>query len=405
MKVLITGGAGFIGSTIASALIDAGLTPVVLDNLSSGREEFTAGRIFYRGDIGDGTLVDEIFAEHPEITAVVHCAGLIVVPESVREPLRYYRENVSKSIDMIEHLTRNGCRRIVFSSTAALYRATADMTVDENSPTQPLSPYARTKAFVEDILADCAAAGELKAISLRYFNPIGADPQMRTGLQVKNPSHALGRMIKAYEAGEPFAITGVGWPTRDGTAIRDYLHIWDLAEAHVAALMRFDDVVATSPSGYVVINIGGGKGTTVYELLNDFNVVIDAEMPYQTAGRRPGDILGAYTRTERSARLLGWVPKLTIEDGIRHALEWRSRDRGGLSEADTQPPAAAGPALAVPPTTPLPSTTQRVATTPLPPPPQLASPLPPTTPFPPATSFPPVGDGGADADLGARTRA
>jgi UDP-glucose 4-epimerase len=325
VKVLITGGAGFIGSTVASALLDEGITPIILDNLTSGRREFTVGRIFYQGDISDGALVDRIFAEHRDIDAVVHCAGLIVVPESVREPLRYYHENVAKSIDMIGHLLRNDCRRILFSSTAALYQASVDLTVDEESPTQPLSPYARTKAFIEDILADCAAAGHLQAISLRYFNPIGADPQMRSGLQAKNPSHALGRMIKAFEAREAFPVTGVDWPTRDGSAIRDYLHIWDLAQAHVAALLRFEEVVATSPTGYVVINLGGGTGTTVFELLADFSAVTGERMPFVAAPRRPGDVLGAYTRTELSARLLGWVPRLTIEDGIRHALEWRRR--------------------------------------------------------------------------------
>lgn len=184
MKVLVAGGAGFIGSTVVSACLDDGLVPVILDNLNTGRREFTRDRIFYQGDIADGALIDRIFADHPDITAVVHAAALIVVPESVAQPLRYYRENVGKSVDFLDHLLRNGCQRVLFSSSAAIYRPGEDFSVDENSDLEPTSPYGRTKAMLETILADTAAATDLRALSLRYFNPIGADPTMRTGLQL-----------------------------------------------------------------------------------------------------------------------------------------------------------------------------------------------------------------------------
>ncbi len=244
MKVLISGGAGFIGSTIASAAIDAGLTPVILDSLVTGKREFTRGRIFYHGDICDGSLVDEIFAAHPDIAAVVHCAALIVVPESVSDPVRYYRANVTKSLDFVASLLRNGCQRMIFSSSAAIYAPGADLSVHEESPVAPQSPYARTKALCEAMFADIAAAEPVRILSLRYFNPIGADPQMRTGLQLARPTHALGQMIMRFRNGEKFELTGTDYPTRDGSGIRDYIHVWDLARAHVAALSRFDDLIA-----------------------------------------------------------------------------------------------------------------------------------------------------------------
>ncbi|HEX5543125.1 MAG TPA: UDP-glucose 4-epimerase GalE [Micromonospora sp.] len=329
MKVLIAGGAGFIGSTVASACLDDGLQPVILDNLSTGRIEFTRNRIFYRGDIADGQLVDQIFSDHPEIAAVVHAAALIVVPESVAHPLRYYRENVAKSIDFIEHVLRNGCGRYLFSSSAAIYQPGDDFSVNENSPLDPTSPYARTKAMMETVLEDVAATTPLRALSLRYFNPIGADPKLRTGLQIRRPSHVLGKLITAAESGNEFFVTGVDWPTRDGSGIRDYIHVWDLARAHVAALHRFDMILP--PDGarsYEVVNLGTGAGVTVREIVRAFQSVADHPLRVREAGRRPGDSVGSYTSCERARQLLDWKPELTLEDGLRHSLQWaRIRDR------------------------------------------------------------------------------
>jgi UDP-glucose 4-epimerase len=318
VKVLITGGAGYIGSTIASACVDAGITPVILDNLVTGRRGFAAGRDFYRGDIADGPLVDRLFAEHPDIDAAIHCAGLIVVPDSVADPVLYYRANVSKSLEFVAHLLRNGCERLVFSSSAGIYKASEDLTVDEDSAIDPQSPYTRSKAICEEMFADIAAAEPLRVLSLRYFNPIGADPKMRTGLQLRRPTHALGKMIQAQEEGVPFVITGTDWPTRDGSGIRDYVHVWDLAAAHVAALTRFDAL----PGPVTAINLGTGAGTTVRELHNMFNHVSDHPVPAVEAERRPGDTAGTYTRNDRAERLLGWQPQYDVADGIRHSLQW-----------------------------------------------------------------------------------
>ena len=197
MRVLIAGGAGYIGSTVASACLDSGISPVVLDSLVAGRRELAAGREFYEGDIADGELIDRIFAENPDISAVIHCAALIVVPDSMADPIGYYRANVAKSLDFTEHLLRNGCGRLIFSSSASIYKASEDLTVDEDSPIEPQSPYGRTKAVCETMFADIAAARPIRVVSLRYFNPIGADPKMRTGLQLAQPTHALGQMIQA----------------------------------------------------------------------------------------------------------------------------------------------------------------------------------------------------------------
>lgn len=322
MKVLVGGGAGYIGSTICSALLDAGIAPVILDNLSTGPRAFTDGRIFYEGDIADSDLLDRIFVEHPDIGVAIHCSALIVVPESVSDPLRYYRENVGKSIEFYASLQRNGCRRMIFSSSAALYAAAADFTVEENSAIAPQSPYARTKAVMETALRDFAAAGGPHVISLRYFNPIGADPSLRTGLQLPRPTHALGKLIEAFETGDAFRLTGVDWATRDGSGVRDYVHVWDLALAHVAAVEKFDEVTAVDSSDYEVINLGTGSGTTVRELIAAFERVVGRSLPVEETGPRPGDVVGAYTRCDKSLRLLGWKAERSIDDGIRDALDW-----------------------------------------------------------------------------------
>ncbi|MCX4552934.1 UDP-glucose 4-epimerase GalE [Streptomyces sp. NBC_01387] len=320
MKVLISGGAGYIGSTVSSACLDAGITPVILDSLVTGRREFAEDRAFYQGDIADGELVDRIFVEHPDIEAVVHCAALIVVPDSVADPIGYYRANVAKSLDFAGHLIRNGCQKMIFSSSGSIYLPGEDFSVDEESGIAPQSPYARTKAVCEGMFADIAATQPIRILSLRYFNPIGADPELRTGLQLRRPSHALGKLIEAHDEGVPFRITGNGWPTRDGSGIRDYVHVWDLATAHVAALQRFEAALDGARSS--VINLGTGTGTTVTELVDAFNSVVTPPVAVVETGPRPGDVAGAFTRSDRAEQLLGWVPKFSVAEGIRDSLRW-----------------------------------------------------------------------------------
>ncbi|GAA0417447.1 UDP-glucose 4-epimerase GalE [Actinoplanes capillaceus] len=320
MKVLIAGGAGFIGSTIASCLLDNGHQPVILDNLVTGRREFCEGRPFYEGDIADTAILDRIFDEHPDITAVVHCAALIVVPESVERPVHYYRENVAKTLEFVDHLIGKGVTRLLFSSSASIYQPGEDFTVDENSALTALSPYARTKLIVEQMLSDITAATPIQVLSLRYFNPIGSDPKMRTGLQLRSPSHALGKLIEVYREGKAFPVTGVDYPTRDGSGIRDYVHVWDLAGAHLRALEVFDTL--PFENGSLAINLGTGTGTTVLEFVEAFNQVADRAVEVGHAPRRPGDSAGAYTRSSRAADLLGWRAEHSVADGIRDSLNW-----------------------------------------------------------------------------------
>ncbi|MET9895150.1 UDP-glucose 4-epimerase GalE [Streptomyces sp. NPDC006465] len=320
MKVLISGGAGYIGSTVASACLDAGITPVILDSLVTGRREFTAGRTFYEGDIADSELVDRIFVEHPEIEAVVHCAALIVVPDSVGDPIGYYEANVAKSLTFVRSLIRNGCEKMIFSSSGSIYLPGEDFSVDEESSLAPQSPYARTKAVCEGMFADIAATQPIRILSLRYFNPIGSDPELRTGLQLRRPSHALGKLIEAHAEGVAFSVTGTDWPTRDGSGIRDYIHVWDLATAHIAALRKFDEGLAGARSA--VINLGTGTGTTVFELAAAFNSVVEPPVQIVETDPRPGDVAGAYTRSDRAQLLLGWKPQYSIAQGIRDSLSW-----------------------------------------------------------------------------------
>ena len=326
MKILITGGAGYIGSTVASALEDAGHIPVILDSLVTGRKEFTAGRIFYQGDIVDRPLLEKVFREHADIYATIHCAALIVVPESTTRPYEYYRENVGKSLELFYTLQQLGYKRVVFSSSAAIYDTVEGFMVNEESPLKPCNPYARTKYMMEMVLKDFCSAYGMQGIALRYFNPIGADPQMRSGLQLEEPSHALGKLVEVQMGRLPeFVITGTDYPTRDGTGIRDYLHVWDLAQAHVAAVTDFENVFALAgnpPDNYLVINLGTGQGVTVRELVTAFEKVIGQPINKREGARRPGDSVGSYANADTAKRLLGWQAKFSIEQGIADALRW-----------------------------------------------------------------------------------
>ncbi|MDR6866339.1 UDP-glucose 4-epimerase [Microbacterium resistens] len=332
MKVLITGGAGYIGATIANACADAGITPLIIDDLSAGRRSFGELHTFYQGDIADGDLLRRIVAEHPDLHCVVHCAARIVVEESVQDPLGYYDANVAKSIEMLHHLTAAGVRRFVFSSSAAIYRGDDGGGIDESGEIAPTNPYGAGKAMVERVLEDAATAGILRAISLRYFNPIGADPTLRTGQQKRNPAHALGRIMRAHADGEAFTITGTDWPTRDGSGLRDYIHVQDLAEAHVAAVLRFDEATAEQPA--IAINIGTGDGVTVRELVAAYERVTGERLLTVEAPRRPGDQAGGHANVEKAGSLLGWSSRLTVDEGIRDAIAWAVR-------LDATPPGSA----------------------------------------------------------------
>ncbi len=328
MKILVTGGAGYIGSVTAKALEQAGHTPVLLDSLLKGRREFIRDRIFYEGDIADRGLLTRIVEEHPDISCTIHMAARIVVPESVEQPYEYYRDNVAKSLELFDQLVALDRPRIVFSSTASLYDVSETFEVDETSPTAPGSPYARTKRAMEMALEDMSGGTTLRAILLRYFNPIGSDPDLESGIYDREPSHVIGQLVLAAKGvKDHFTITGTEHPTRDGTGLRDYIHVWDLARAHVAAVERFDDVLSELDATSTVINLGTGQGVTVRELLAAFEAVYGDKVPTREAPPRPGDAVGAYANVDKARTVLGWTSELSLEEGIASALAWGRKRR------------------------------------------------------------------------------
>jgi UDP-glucose 4-epimerase len=326
MKVLVTGGAGYIGSTISSCLLDNGITPVILDSIVKGKREFTVDRIFYEGDIANTRLIEKILNEHADIDSVIHCAARIEVPESVQEPYLYYHENVCKPLEMLNTLRKTSLKKIIFSSSAAIYKGNDEHKFDENADLDANCPYAYTKIVVERMLEDFCHAYRFQCISLRYFNPIGADPKMRSGPYDRNPSHLLGNLVDvASERKAQFELTGTNWETRDGTAIRDYVHVWDLALAHAAAVEQFEKIIQQSKDNYSVINLGSDNGVTVREFVSSFEAVIGRTIPKVETEPRPGDGIGGYAVSLKAKSLMGWRARKTVEEGIRDALTWNKK--------------------------------------------------------------------------------
>jgi UDP-glucose 4-epimerase len=253
-------------------------------------------------------------------------AARVVVPESVAQPGLYYQDNVAKSLALFEQLSRLGKPDVVFSSSASLYAAVEGFEVDENSPLDPPSPYARTKHMMEQVLRDLSAAGAVRSVILRYFNPIGSDPDLESGVYAREPSHVLGQLVMAaLGQRDAFQITGTDHPTRDGTGIRDYVHVWDIAQAHVVAVEQLGRTLDEVGAPSTVINLGTGRGTTVRELLAIFEEVFGRPVPTAEAPPRPGDAIGAFANVDRARELLGWSARLSVADGVDSALRWSAR--------------------------------------------------------------------------------
>jgi UDP-glucose 4-epimerase len=317
MKALVTGAAGYVGSTVVSALRDDGVDVVGLDDLSRGRGSFLAGVAHVVGDAGDRDVLDAVFDRHPDIDLVVHCAARTLVAESTADPLGYYRDNVGTAIALIEAMLARGCHRLIFSSSASVYGSTPPPVVTESSPVAAASPYAATKLMVERIVTDVCAVSPLRAVSLRYFNPVGADPRLRSGRYDDDQPDALTAVLSAVAARSPFWIHGDDWPTVDGTPTRDFVHVWDVASAHVAAARRW-------PAGdpHQILNVGSGRATTVRQLVEAVNRHVEVPVEIRYDARRAGDTVGCRADATLAADRLGWRAEFGLDDAVRDAIRW-----------------------------------------------------------------------------------
>ena len=321
--VLVTGGAGYVGSHACLALHEAGFVPVVYDNLSNGHEAFVQWGPFERGDILDRDRLDAVIARHRP-TAVMHFAALIEVGESVLQPARFYRNNVIGALTLLEAAQAAGIDRVVFSSSCATYGEPVRVPMDETHPQVPINPYGRTKLMIEQALGDLDRHAGLRSVSLRYFNAAGADPQGRIGERHSPETHAIPLVIQALLGQRPsFSVFGSDYDTADGTAVRDYVHVLDLADAHVRAIRYLQDGGATT-----AINLGTGTGTSVRELISAIEAVAGARLPVVEADRRAGDAPLLVANGTRAREVLGWTPSRNLMEITRSALAWHRAELG-----------------------------------------------------------------------------
>ncbi|ADI01048.1 UDP-glucose 4-epimerase [Syntrophothermus lipocalidus DSM 12680] len=315
--ILVTGGAGYIGSHVVKALGQAGYDVVVYDNLSTGHEWAVLYGKLIRGDVRDQEALDKVFKQH-SIDAVMHFAAHIVVPESVRQPLKYYLNNVTGSLSLLEAMKRNGLRKFIFSSSAAVYGIPDKIPITEENRLDPINPYGQTKAVVEKVLADMAYAQDLDYVALRYFNVAGADPQARIGEGKEDATHIITMCVRTAAGLRPcLEIFGTDYPTPDGTCIRDYIHVDDLAHAHLLAL---EHLLAGGKSR--VYNCGYSRGYSVLQVVEAAKKVTGVDFPVKYSGRREGDPPALVADATKLQAELGFTPRY---DNLDHIIEtaWR----------------------------------------------------------------------------------
>jgi UDP-glucose 4-epimerase len=322
MTILVTGGAGFIGSHMVNELLDAGEKVVVLDNLATGfRWAVPAESELVIGDTGDFKLVSDIVARH-RVEAIIHFAASVVVPDSVADPLGYYRNNTANSRSLIEAAVKGGVKHFIFSSTAAVYGNTGDAPVDEDAPKAPLSPYGSSKLMTETILRDVSAAHGLGHAILRYFNVAGADPTMRTGQSTPRATHLIKAAVRtALGLNAKLSVFGTDYPTPDGTCVRDYIHVVDLTRAHLDTLRHL-----RRGGDSVTLNCGYGHGFSVLEVVEAVKRISGSDFPVELAPRRPGDPARIVADCRRIRKVLGFAPRFDDLDAIvKHALAWEEK--------------------------------------------------------------------------------
>ncbi|WP_150286233.1 UDP-glucose 4-epimerase GalE [Rhabdaerophilum calidifontis] len=325
MAILVTGGAGYIGSHMVLALADRGEPVVVIDNLSTGFPWLLPPHVALRGgDVGDSAFVRAVIEEFG-VTEIAHFAARIVVPESVANPLLYYGANTARSRTLLETAIAAGVTRFIFSSTAAVYGEVSGAPIGEDVPPNPVSPYGRSKLMTEWMLEDCARAHDFRFVALRYFNVAGADPQGRSGQSTPNATHLIKVAVQTALGQRPaMDIFGTDYPTPDGTCIRDYIHVTDLASAHVDALAHL-----RRGGESLILNCGYGRGFSVLEVVDVVRKVTGIDFTANRVARRPGDPAAIIAKSDRIRALLGWTPRHDdLEEIVRQAYEWERQLAG-----------------------------------------------------------------------------
>lgn len=334
MSVLVTGGAGFIGSHTTLELLNAGADVVVIDNLSNSKrealnrvEEITGRSLtFYQTDLLDRSGLDEIFINH-NIDSVVHFAGYKAVGESVEKPLTYYHNNITGTLYLCELMKEHGVYNLVFSSSATVYGDPHTVPIKEDFPLSATNPYGRTKLFIEEILRDLNTAGDHWNIALlRYFNPVGAHKSGRIGEDPNDIPNNLMPYITQVAVGklDKLSVFGNDYPTHDGTGVRDYIHVVDLSIGHLKALEKLED-----KPGVVTYNLGTGQGYSVLDVVEAFKKASDKDIPYQITDRRPGDIASCYADPTKAEQELGWKAEHDLFDMCKDAWRWQSQNPEG----------------------------------------------------------------------------
>jgi UDP-arabinose 4-epimerase len=323
--VLVTGGAGFVGAHACKALARHGFTPVVYDNLGHGHEVAVRWGPLEVGEIGDRERLDSVIGQY-QPSAIMHFAAFIAVGESVADPGKYYRNNVAGSLTLLEAARDHGIGAFVFSSTAAVYGLPDRVPIPETAPKQPINPYGETKLVVENMLRDFGAAHGLRSTALRYFNAAGADPDGEIGERHDPETHLIPLALDAVSGrGPPLTLYGEDYDTADGTCVRDYIHVADLAEAHVKAL---EALLGGAESG--AFNLGTGQGFTVRQVLDAIERVTGRPVPHQVGPRRPGDPAALVSDPGRAMAELGWAPRLSdIDSIVSTAWAWHRKSNGG----------------------------------------------------------------------------
>lgn len=333
-KIIVTGGLGFIGSHTVVELLAAGHEPVIVDNLSNssasvldGIEKITGRKpLFLQLDLKHKQQVERLFEQVPEPDGLIHFAAYKAVGESTEKPLEYYENNLASLIYLLQALHNRQLSNLIFSSSCTVYGQAEKLPITEDSPVVPAeSPYGNTKQIGEEIIQDACRAHGLCAISLRYFNPIGAHPSAEIGELPLGVPLNLVPFVTQTGIGlrEQLSVFGTDYPTRDGTAIRDYIHVVDLAQAHVTAVERL--VAGQNQDNYEYFNLGTGTGSTVMEVIQAFEKVAGQPLNYKTASRRPGDVTAAYADTTKANQILGWKAQKSMENALADAWRWEQK--------------------------------------------------------------------------------